>query len=171
MFVEYTMSLAQPHPINTEPDNEDLPLNQSHLLKLLGYNCRLACLRIFSLFMERMAEYELRPVEYTILTMVNANPDTNQKRLAQAINVSPPNLAPLLDKLEKRGLLMRKRNPTDKRSQTLALTPEGMQLCQKADKTAAELEYEATNMLTDEERTKLLHLLQKIFLNETAWVA
>jgi len=45
----------------------------------------------------------------------------------------------------------------------LALTAEGRALCKKADKTAADLEHEATSMLSDEERAELLRLLQKIF--------
>lgn len=149
-----------------DPDIEKQPLDQSHLLRLVGYNCRQAYLRIFPLFMERMAQYELRPVDYTILTLVNVNRNTNQKRLARAINVSPPNLAPLLDRLEKRGLLVRTRNPADKRSQTLALTPAGLRLCNKADKTAFELEAEAAAVLTDTDRAELLRLLQKVFLND-----
>lgn len=147
-----------------EPSTESSSLDQSQLLRLVGYNCLQAYLRVFPLFMERMAEYALRPVDYSIITLVNANPDINQKRLAQAINVSPPNLAPLLDRLEKRGLLVRTRNPSDKRSQTLTLTPEGLALCGKADKTAYELEAEATSVLSDDERAELLRLLQKVFL-------
>jgi DNA-binding MarR family transcriptional regulator len=140
-------------------------LEQGSLLRLVGYNCRQAYLHIMPVFMKRMAKYELRPVDYTILTLVNANPDINQKRLAQAINVSPPNLAPLLDRLEHRSLLLRQRNPADKRSQSLALTPEGRRLCVNADQTAFDLECSATNALTDEERGELLRLLQKVFLN------
>ena len=88
----------------------------------------------------------------------------NQKRLSNAIDVSPPNLATLLDRLEKRGLLVRQRNPLDKRSQTLVLTPDGVGMCIKAEKTASELERKATSALTDTEREQLLQLLQKLFL-------
>jgi DNA-binding MarR family transcriptional regulator len=159
--------MSTPQPLSsTNPDSDKQALDQSHLLRLVGYNCQRTYLRILPLFMEQMAQYELRPVDYTIITLVNVNPDINQKRLAQAINVSPPNLAPLLDRLEKRGLLMRRRNPADKRSQTLALTLEGLNLCRKADKTAYELEIEATAMLTDTDRAELLRLLQKVFLSD-----
>lgn len=147
-------------------NTEEPPLDQSRLLKLVGYSCRQAYLSIMPLFMKRMAKYELRPVDYTVITLINMNPNMTQKRLSQAINVSPPNLATLLDRLESRGLLVRQRNPADKRSQTLALTPEGLSICRKADKTAYELEYEATAVLSDEERAELLRLLQKMFLRD-----
>jgi DNA-binding MarR family transcriptional regulator len=158
------MNAALPSPpFLQEPDNDTDTLEQGILLRLVGYNCQRAYLNILALFMQRMAQYELRPVDYTILTLTNANPDLGLKRLAHAIKVSPPNLTPLLDRLEKRGLVVRKRNPDDKRSQVLALTPAGRRLCKDADKTVFDLECEATAMLADDERVELLRLLQKIF--------
>jgi DNA-binding MarR family transcriptional regulator len=147
------------------PAPADAPaLDQGNLLSLVGYNCRQAYLSIVPYFGKRMAKYDLRPAEYTVITLVNANPNMTQKQLSQAINVSPPNLATLLDRLEARGLVQRQRNPNDKRSQTLVLTTEGRSLCKKADKTVLELENEATSMLSDAERAELLRLLQKIFM-------
>ncbi len=139
------------------------PLNQDLLLSLVGYNCRRAYLAIMPLFDARMEQYALRAVDFSVLTLINANPSLTQRRLAQAVNVSPPNMATLLDKLEQRGLLLRQRNPLDKRSQTLVLTTEGARLCAKAETTASELETQATAMLSDAERAQLLHLLQKIY--------
>jgi DNA-binding MarR family transcriptional regulator len=143
---------------------DEPPLDQGPLPDLIGYNCRRAYLNIATLFSQRMEKYALRPVDYTTITLVNTNPNITPKRLAQAINVSPPNLGPLLERLESRGLLERRPNPTDKRSQVLALTDEGRALCARADRTASQLEHEATSMLTDEERAELLRLLQKIYL-------
>ena len=113
-----------------------------------------------------MKKFELRAVDFSVLSLLGANPNITQKRLSIAVNVSPPNLATLLDRLEERGLLVRQRNPLDKRSQTLVLTNEGTKLCAKAEKTVTELEQEATSMLSDGERTELVKLLQKIFLRE-----
>jgi DNA-binding MarR family transcriptional regulator len=150
--------------INAIQEAAEQPLDQSILLSLVGYSCRRAYINIMPLFEKRMAKYQLRPVDFTVLSLLKANPNINQKRLSQAINVSPPNLAILLDRLEERGLLMRQRNPLDRRSQTLVLTPDGTRMCVKAEKTASELETEATATLTDAERAQLLQLLQKIFL-------
>lgn len=142
------------------------PLNQDLLLSLVGYNCRRAYLAVMPLFDERMEKYALRAVDFSVLTLINANPNLTQRRLSQAVNVSPPNMATLLDRLEERGLLVRQRNPFDKRSQTLVLTAEGAKICAKAEETVSELEAEATGMLTDAERAQLLHLLQKVFLRD-----
>ncbi len=139
------------------------PLNQDLLLSLVGYNCRRAYLAVMPLFEARMKKYDLRAVDFSVITLINANPNLTQRRLAEAVNVSPPNMATLLDRLEERGILVRQRNPLDKRSQTLVLTTEGAKLCAKAEKTVSELEAEATGMLSDAERAQLLQLLQKIY--------
>jgi DNA-binding MarR family transcriptional regulator len=145
-------------------DAAEQPLSQDLLLSLVGYNCRRAYLSIMPLFAERMAQYALRTADFSVLSLLRENPNITQKRLSQAIGVSPPNLAILLDRLEERGLLARRRNPLDKRSQVLALTPGGARLCARAERTASELERDATAMLTEAERAQLLGLLQKVFV-------
>ncbi|CAN7352199.1 MarR family winged helix-turn-helix transcriptional regulator [Pseudoduganella sp. LjRoot289] len=150
--------------INAVQEAAEQPIDQGVLLSLVGYNCRRAYISIMPVFEKRMAKYQLRPVDFSVLSLLKANPNINQKRLSEAVNVSPPNLAILLDKLQQRGLLLRQRSPLDRRSQTLALTPAGLAMCSKAEKTAGDLEADATAALTDDERAQLITLLQKIFL-------
>jgi DNA-binding MarR family transcriptional regulator len=157
-------SKKQAELITAVQEAAEQPLKQDVLLSLVGYNCRRVYLNIKPGFVERMEPYGLRTVDFSVLSLLKANPNITQKRLAQAINVSPPNLAVLLDRLEERGFLLRQRNPLDKRSQTLVLTTEGTRLCAKAEAAASELEREATSALTAPEREQLLALLQKIFL-------
>jgi DNA-binding MarR family transcriptional regulator len=149
--------------VNAIQEAAEQPLNQSLLLGLAGYNCRRAYVSIMQLFQKRMEKFDLRQVDFTVLSLVRANPNISQKRLSEAIDVSQPNLATLLDRLENRDLLVRQRNPLDKRSQTLVLTADGVALCLKAEKTAIDLDRKATAALTDAEREQLLQFLQKLF--------
>ena len=149
-------------PLDDSDAERDEP-NQSALLELVGYNCRRAYVHIHKTFLERMAGYQLRPVEFSVLAVLRANPLLTQKQLSRALNVSPPNLAVLLDRLQSRGLLTRERNPQDGRSQVLSLTEGGRQMVVKAEHTARALELEATSMLSDSERRTLIRLLQKIY--------
>ncbi len=142
----------------------DQPLDQSLLLGLVGYNCRRAYLAIMPHFDERMKKLALRAVDFSVLSILKANPNITQKRLSHAVHVSAPNLAILLDKLEQRGLVLRQRNPLDKRSQTLVLTNEGLKLCTKAEAAVSKSEQQALAMLSDSEQKHLLQLLQKIFV-------
>jgi DNA-binding MarR family transcriptional regulator len=111
-----------------------------------------------------MASYQLRPADFTVLCLLRANPGISQKRVAGGINVSAPNLAPILDRLEARGLVKRERGLNDKRVQALSLTEAGQQLCIQAEQTVTALENEATAMLSSTERRILIGLLQKIYL-------
>src|SRR3954469_1698927 len=140
------------------------PLDQKQLLGLIGYNCRRAYLCILEVFRERMAAVSLRPVDYSVLILVRANPEVNQKRLGRALSIDPPNMAILLDRLEARKLVVRKRNPEDKRSQLLLLTSQGQKLCETAEAIVTKLELDATSALTKDERAQFIRLAQKIFL-------
>ena len=138
------------------------PVDQSFLLGLLGYNCLQAYLKLSPPIKKLLAKYKLRPVEFTVLSVIAENPQINQKRLSEAINVSPPNMATLLDRMQDEGLLTRQRNPRDKRSQILALTEHGASLYDKARWQLYKLE--AAPNLNTEEHEHLIRLLQKIFL-------
>lgn len=158
------MPAATAKPAATAHGSASLPIDQSDLLSLLGYNCLQAYLAVIPVIKKQLAKYSLRPVEFTVLSLVKANPHINQKRLGQTINVSPPNLATLLDRMEADDLLVRQRNPLDKRSQILALTPKGAELCAKAQAGAEKME--AIPQLTQAERVELMRLLQKVFLDD-----
>jgi len=154
----------------TKPTTEDPqaagqpepPVDHGALLDSVGYNCLQAYLAVVPDIKKQLATLHLRPVEYTVLSLVHGNPGINQKRLGQAIKVSPPNLATLLDRMQSDGLLERQRNPRDKRSQILALTPRGQRLCGQAEHLAAQAE--AASTLSPADRRQLNALLQKIFL-------
>tara|TARA_R110000851_G_scaffold308369_1_gene467229 strand:- start:9320 stop:9775 length:456 start_codon:yes stop_codon:yes gene_type:complete len=137
-------------------------IDQSFLLRQVGYNCLQAYLKIEPDIKKRLTRYQLKPVEFTVLSLISANPQINQKRLGSTINVSPPNLATLLDKMESRQLLLRKRNPNDKRSQILELTDKGQLLFDKAKQQFEN--NEGIPNLSISEQKQLLHLLQKVFL-------
>ncbi|MBC7203882.1 MAG: MarR family transcriptional regulator [Pusillimonas sp.] len=141
---------------------ENDTIDQSFLLRQVGYNCLQAYLKIEPDIKKRLIKYQLKPVEFSILSLISANPGINQKRLGYTINVSPPNLATLLDKMELRQLLVRTRNPNDKRSQILELTPKGLALFDKARQQFEK--GENIPHLSLNERKQLLMLLQKIFL-------
>jgi len=149
--------MTDPQPAHA--DSQDI--DQSHLIGSVGYCCLQAYLEIVPNIRKQLAKLKLRPVEYTVLSLINSNPNLNQKRLGQTIRVSPPNLATLLDRMQSDGLIDRQRNPNDRRSQILALTPKGLETCLKAQSVASKAD--VTPTLTEAERRQLIGLLTKIF--------
>jgi|SRR5471032_309368 DNA-binding MarR family transcriptional regulator len=153
-----TSMASRPAPVASD-DQAD----QTELLGLVGYNLRRAYLVIQSLFDERMEKHDLRQAEFSVLSIVKDNPGINQKALAEALVVAPPNLATLLDRLEARSLLTRQRNPEDKRAQLVELTTQGARLYGRALKAAADADNAAVDRLSAAEREQLKALLRKIF--------
>ena len=135
-----------------------------YLQSLMGYNARRAALSIIELFLERLAPYGLKPVDFSVMSTIGHNPGVTSRQLCAALNLLPPNLVGLIQSLEARGLIERKPHPHDGRAVGLHATAKGQALMVQAEQTATELENEKTAKLTPAERKTLLSLLQKIYL-------
>src|SRR5687768_13610746 len=147
--------------------DDDTPLveqvDTSFLETLLGYNARRAALSVIEVFLERMAPYRLRPVDFSVLSLVVHNPGITSRQLCTALGILPPNLVHLVGALEKRGLIERKPHPRDGRATGLHPTAAGRKLMREAEQTAAGLEQEVAGRLTAGEHKTLLRLLRKVY--------
>ena len=139
-------------------------VDTSFLQTLMGYNARRAALSIIELFLERLAPYGLKPVDFSVMSTIQHNPGVTSRQLCATLNLLPPNLVGLIQSLESRGLIERKPHPHDGRAVGLHASPKGQALMVQAEQTASELEIEKTAKLTPAQRTTLLTLLQKIYL-------
>lgn len=139
-------------------------VDTSYLQTLMGYNARRAALSIIELFLERMAPYGLKPVDFSVMSTIQHNPGVTSRQLCATLNLLPPNLVGLIQSLEARGLIERKPHPHDGRAVGLHATAKGQALMVQAEQAATELETEKTAKLTPGQRKTLLELLQKIYL-------
>jgi DNA-binding MarR family transcriptional regulator len=142
-------------------------LDTRYLETLLGYNTRRAALTIIGRFMDNMAVYQLRPVDFSVLSLIGHNPGITSRQLCSALNILPPNLVGLLKDIEKRQLIRRSPHPTDGRAMGLSLTPKGAALMQEAEATALDSDLSAAAALSPSEIKTLTRLLQKIYLAPT----
>ncbi len=139
-------------------------VDTAYLQTLMGYNARRAALSIIELFLERLAPYGLKPVDFSVMSTICHNPGVTSRQLCATLNLLPPNLVGLIQSLESRGLIERKPHPHDGRAVGLHATSKGHDLMVQAEQTATELEIEKTAKLTPAQRKTLLALLQKIYL-------
>ncbi|HET7524514.1 MAG TPA: MarR family transcriptional regulator [Burkholderiaceae bacterium] len=138
-------------------------LDQSDLLRLLGYNIAQAAIPAYKLFDSLIGlPLGLRQVEFSILSLVQGNDKVTHKRLSTALGVAAPNLTIVLDRLEQRQLVKRTRSPHDARMQYIRLTPKGRALHAKAKQIADTMENELLSHFSAGERTMLFELLQKV---------
>ncbi len=153
---------SKPRPAHT-PCTDTEGIDVSFLRTQVGYNARRAALHIIGVFMERMAAYELKVVEFSVLSLLAHNPGLTSRHVCATLSIMPPNLVGLVAALEKRGLLERRPHPSDGRAMGLYLTLDGEALTAEAEQAVAQLEVDATAKLTTSERKTLIRLLQKVY--------
>jgi DNA-binding MarR family transcriptional regulator len=157
------VSAARDNPADPPPPIAVDEVDASYLESLVGYNARRAALAIIEVFLPRMAEYEVRPVDFSVLSLVMHNPGITSRQLCTALGILPPNLVGIVGALEARQLIVRSRHPRDRRAMGLHLTTAGRKLARHAERTAAQLEAQATARLTPAENRTLIRLLRKIY--------
>jgi DNA-binding MarR family transcriptional regulator len=138
-------------------------VNTRYLETLVGYNTRRASLVIVGEFIERMAVFDLRIVDFSVLCLITHNPGITSKQLCNTLGVQAPNLVSMVNTLEERQLIKRLPHPNDGRALGLHLTDAGEKMMRNAEKIATQLEVVATAKLSDDERKSLVTLLKKIY--------
>lgn len=137
-------------------------LEEARLQMVLGYQLTQASVVADAIFRKEVGEpLELRPVEYTVLTLIAENPSGSPAQLARALAVTPPHISAIVDRLVGRGLVQRKASAEDRRAQILTTTRAGAELVRKATERLVGAEHAAL-ALTAGEMTILAELLHKV---------
>lgn len=144
------------------------PLDQSRLQHLVGYAASRASIELKKTFARHLGPLELKAVEFSILVLVAANGEVNQKQLGDALDVSAPNMAVTLDRMVERGWVERVRSTQDRRAMNIHLTPAGQDLVQRAERIARTMENAPLRMLSPAERALLIELLLKVAAGRSA---
>jgi len=134
-------------------------LDQGDLAGLIGYRLRRAQQELFRDFAASIPD--LSPGRAGLLMLIEANPGVTQSRLAQAMALDRSTMVGVLDALELRGWLERRKG-RDRRTNGLWLTRAGRVLLARVKRSIAEHEVRVTERLTRAERARLLALLGKL---------
>jgi DNA-binding MarR family transcriptional regulator len=126
---------------------------------LLGYRLRLAQQIVFRDFSRTVAE--LSPGRVGILLLIDANPGVTQSDLAHAVGLDRSTMVGLVDTLEDRHLIERRRGE-DRRTNGLWLTRAGRSLLGRLKKRIDLHERRVAARLNAAERAQLIALLEKL---------
>jgi DNA-binding MarR family transcriptional regulator len=138
-------------------------LEEGGIHDVLGYQLAQASILTTEAFQVSVGKpLGLRKVEFTILQLVQQNAPVTATKLAKALAVTTPGVTIWLDKLEKRGLLVRERGDVDRRTQNLSITRKGQTLVASALEALRQADGEILSHLSPGERHMLLELLQKV---------
>lgn len=156
---------TQPEPL-AEAASEAVAVDQvdaSFLESLLGYNARRASLSLVGVFVKCMEGFDLKIVEFSLLSLVGGNPGITARQLCQQLDVLPPNMVGMIEALARRGFLERRPHPRDGRAMGLYLTTVGRELVETAEPQLKASELASVQHLSAQEQTQLMTLLQKLY--------
>jgi DNA-binding MarR family transcriptional regulator len=94
----------------------------------VGFNLRMAQAAAFQAFSRLAKEIGTRPGRFATLMLIGRNPGISQTALSRANGRDKSSLTPVLNDLERRGLVRRARTRADQRAYRLSLTPAGRRL-------------------------------------------
>jgi DNA-binding MarR family transcriptional regulator len=139
--------------------SRDEALRPGALAGLLGYRLRLAQQAVFRDYASSVGE--VSPGRVGILLLVEANPGVTQSRLARAVHLDRSTMVGVIDKLEERALIERRRG-ADRRTNGLWLTRAGRTLLSRMKDRIEQHERRVAARLTPAERGQLILLLEKL---------
>ncbi|MGY3134246.1 DNA-binding MarR family transcriptional regulator [Bradyrhizobium sp. USDA 4501] len=124
-----------------------------------GYAVRRFQLWIFQDFIKTLATVDIRPTQYSVMTVIGANPGLSQMAVAKRLGIERARLVHLLDSLEDRDFVSRVPSATDRRSHALHLTARGKTALAQFKRLAAEHERHVAEKIGKENRKQLLQIL------------
>lgn len=138
-------------------------MDQSALAGIVGYRLSLARVAIFDDFRRAFADMGIRPVDYTVLRLIETNPGVRQGDVARTLGMKRANMVSLIDALEQRGIAERRPVPGDGRTRALYLTKAGRRFVTRMQRRWRTHEDRIVASLGGEEaRVRLVALLDKL---------
>jgi DNA-binding MarR family transcriptional regulator len=134
---------------------EELVASTTFLLKRLGFAAKERA-------MEAYEETGLHPYHHAVLVAVGEGPHETQGAIADALGYDRGQLVGLLDELEERGLVERRRDPKDRRRHLVNLTKDGKRVLRRLRGLARQIEDEFLAPLSADERVNLHALLLRL---------
>jgi DNA-binding MarR family transcriptional regulator len=113
------------------------------------------------------AEYELAAAHHSLtgaqarVLALLARESTPMRQVARKLKCEPSNVTGIVDRLESRGLVVRRSDPADRRVKLAAATDEGVDMAERL-RAALDFAREPLAGLTPVERTVLRDLLQRM---------
>lgn len=118
------------------------------------------------MFGARLQQLRLSRPHCGILWNLSFSPSITQRQLAARLHIPPSRLVALLDELESRGLLVRRRDPADRRRHSLHLAQKGRATVTRIMQISAEHQQDLLAALPAEDQNRLGELLDRIAVQQ-----
>lgn len=147
-------------PFATSTEQETVDLGE--LTQSVGFMLRMSQIAAYAQFFQEFADTDISPGEFTVLWVINHNPDLRQGTLARTLRIKPAHMTKLVQRLVKSGFVKRTTPPEDRRSVRLSLTAKGKDHIELHRESFLKVHAAERIGLTDAETTTLLSLLSKL---------
>jgi DNA-binding MarR family transcriptional regulator len=143
------------HPGLPGPLPRELLASPGFLLARVGFAIKGRSITAF-------AQQGFTPYHFSVLALLDEGARETQATIADALRLDRSQLVGLLDGLEERGLIERRRDPHDRRRQAVSLTGAGQQTLVELRATVKKIEDEFLAPLSASERETLRVLLLRL---------
>jgi DNA-binding MarR family transcriptional regulator len=134
---------------------KELLSSPSFLLKRLGFGVK-------ERMMDAFEETGLSMYDHAILALLDEEPRETQAQIADALGYDRSHLVGVLDELEERGLIERRRDPDDRRRHLVNMTPAGQKALATLRAVVSRVNDEYLAPLSAAERKTLKTLLSRV---------
>jgi DNA-binding MarR family transcriptional regulator len=140
------------------------------VLTSVGYLLLKAGVQMHVVIDEVLAQHDLTPREFLVLTYVGGDDPLSQQDLSRRLGLDPTIVVGLIDGLEARKAVTRTRDSADRRRYLLQLTSTGRKLQQRAARAMAGAEDTFLAPLAAGERDQLRGLLVQVMTPRLPWL-
>src|ERR1700722_5430515 len=133
------------------------------LPKMLGYNLRRAHQVAWRTYVSFIGENKIRPGLFSLLILTRSNPGIAQIELGTHLGVDKASIVALLDRLERAGLIERRRSTRDRRRQGIFLTEAGSGELEALMGQVRQLERHMGSRFSKPELEQFLGFLQRMY--------
>jgi DNA-binding MarR family transcriptional regulator len=155
----WTVRSPQPHPA------ADAAAAHPALTRRLGYLLKHAQLRFQSLQHPALAPLKLDGRLLAVLVLIGEEGPALQQRLAARLGVDRTTMVALVDALETRGLVARRRDAADRRGHLVGLTAAGQKVLARGLRASDDVERRYLAPLSDDDKVTFLRLLSKVVID------
>ncbi len=115
-----------------------------------------------AIFLKECAAEQVTPIQWGILTIVKSRPGVGQVELAEELGLDRSNVANVVDRLTRRGVLKQTVSKLDRRKRSIAITPKGVALMARFQPKAERAQRRLLEVLSKEERQQFMSLLSRL---------
>jgi len=113
-------------------------------------------------FLNECHGLNITQVQFGVLNVLDGTTSLDQGTLGAQLGIDRTNVADVVARLEKRGLVKRVVNTADRRSKLVSITRSGRKMAKELASAMVAAQEILTGPLTEKERTTLISLLQKL---------